>query len=129
MKGFACILTLLLLNSCITGTYTSFSMNEPVRHEDMAKLRPGESNLGDCLAALGAPTRIWNAGENRIALAYTWVGQGNWGISLSYSFNQFTSARLSYDSVETLTHGVVLILDQHLRLISMQRGLLTQITE
>ena len=127
MKAIASILVLLLLGSCISGNYTRFSRNEPVRDQDMAKLQPGVSDLGACLAALGAPTRVWEAGKGRIALAYTWLGQGDWGVSASYSITQFVSVRLSYDSVEVLTQGLVLIFDQELRLVSMERGLLSQI--
>ena len=123
------LLLLLLLGSCISGNYTSFSRNEPVRDEDLARLQLGESDLGACPQALGAPTRVWEAGNDRIALAYTWLGQGDWGVSVSYSITQFVSVRLSFDSVEVLTQGVVLIFDQDLRLISMERGLLNQITE
>ena len=129
MRAISDVLLLLLLSSCISADYVRFSQGEPVRDQDLAKLQPGESGIGACLEVLGAPTRVWNAGDGRIALAYTWLDQGDWSLSISYSFTQFTSVRLSYDSVAILTQGVVLIFDQELRLMSMERGLLSQISE
>jgi hypothetical protein len=120
------IIALLLLGSCISANYVRFSTGEPVGDEELEGLRPGNSDLGACLAQLGAPHLVWQASDKSIAMAYAWLDQGDWGVGLSYSLEQFVSVRLSYDSSAILTEAAVLIFDQNLQLIAVKRGLLSE---
>jgi len=127
VKALCQVFVLFLLSSCVTGHYTRYSQDEPVQEKDLARLETGKSGLGACLATLGAPTRVWEANGDTIAMAYSWLDQGDWGVTASYSITQFTPIRFSYGSSKSMSQGVVLIFDQDLLLVSMERGLLSQI--
>ena len=83
------IIALSLLSSCVSANYIRFSRAEPVADRDLQTLVPGESDLGDCLARLGAPHLVWKAAEDSMAIAYAWLNQGDWSVGLSYSLEQF----------------------------------------
>jgi len=126
LKVFA-LTALLLLNACISANYVRFSTGEPVPDQALEGLRPGEVGLGSCLAQLGAPHLVWEAGEGSVAIAYAWLDQGDWGVSIGYSIQQFVSVRLSFDSSALLTKAAVLIFDRDLVLVSIERGLLSEL--
>lgn len=117
----------LLAASCVQLRWQRLNLNAPLDDNLLLQLQPDRSDLGDCLRALGAPHQVWES-RGGIVLAYGWLDQANWSVSVSYSFTRFVSASFNYGDIDRNLNGVVLLLDQDLRLRSIRRGYLADIT-
>lgn len=121
------LLSLLLLAGCVQLTWLRANVEAPIDDNRLLQLQPDRSDLDDCLSALGAPHQVWES-IGGIVLAYGWLDQAGWGVSLSYSFERFVSASFRYDDDASDLNGVVLVFDHDLRLRSIRRGYLAEIT-
>ncbi len=111
-----------LLTSCARIQWSRSSINEPVDAQLIETLAPDRDDLTACLAALGAPVRVWEAADGGVAMAYGWLDADDWGFSVSYSVARFVSASFSYGEVLTEGEGVVLVFDRDLILRDVRAG-------
>jgi hypothetical protein len=77
-----------LAASCVTGSYDRVTVDEPIRDEQLAALRPGTDDLARCLEALGAPQRVLEYRvdaelRSGMALVWTWRESAGWGIEVT----------------------------------------------
>lgn len=113
-------------SACVTGNYQHVSIDEPVRDEWLAALRPGSDSLTACLQRLGAPHRVF---EYRVApdltsgmaLLWFWRDEAGWGVRVSGGARG-VSGSLSLDQLDTELPGCVLFFGPDLVLESWQRG-------
>ena len=85
MKAAAAALLALLAAGCVQGSYNRITVDEPLRDEMVAPLRPGQDTLAQCLARLGAPHRVYEYrvgqdGVSGAALLWVWREAAGWGI-------------------------------------------------
>lgn len=115
-----------LAAACVTGSYSRERFNEPVPPERLAALAPGVDTLASCLAALGAPNRVfeYRVGPDRgsgAALLWYWRDEPGWGLTVSVPIRQ-ASARLTIDRLSAELPACVLWFDERLVLERWREG-------
>lgn len=115
-------LTAFLAASCVTGDYDRFRRYEPIEDAAWTALEPGESDLAACLAALGAPMRVWEPRPGALALAWVWVDRAGWGLSVSVPTGEAVDASFSYRDVSATDEGLLLVFDESWTLETLERG-------
>lgn len=128
MKGSAAALLCLLAAGCLQGEYNRITVDEPLRDEMVAPLRPGVDTLAECLARLGAPHRVFEYrvgqdGTSGAALLWLWREAAGWGIQVSGGTDE-ASGSFSFDLADTELPGCVLWFGPDLVLERWQRGTL-----
>lgn len=121
----------LLLAGCISGEYARATFDEPVDPARLAGLRPGCDDLGRCLAALGAPHRVF---EYRVgpdlsagmALLWVWRAQRGFGIELSSPSDEVRGS-VSFDLDGIDLPGCMLWFGPDLRLEACRMGLVGEL--
>lgn len=113
--------------SCVNVNYTRSRSNEPVPDAAFEAMRPGETTFAQVLEQLGAPAIVWPSLNGDVVLAYAWLDSSDWGISLSWNFERFVSARFEWDSSHEEIPAVVLQFDRDLELQSVKKGLLREL--
>jgi hypothetical protein len=114
----------LLLGSCLSVRYDRDRVHQPIDEAEVDALRPGRADLTDVLDRLGAPTIVWPSLNGRVVMAYAWLDQCGFGLSLSASVQRSASARVRWDSEDLEIPAIVVELDPDLRLEVVRRGLL-----
>jgi hypothetical protein len=106
------MLAVLLAAGCVTGSYNHVSVDEPIRPQQLAELRPGTHDLTHCLAVLGAPHRVleYRVEEDLrsgMALVWFWRDAAGWGINISATYDD-AQGRFTFDQLSTELPGCVL---------------------
>jgi hypothetical protein len=115
---------------CVSYSVGRESRYEPVPAATVARLRAG-SDLGECLAELGAPLWVWEHvehGEPAAALAYGWFDEREVGFRMSAPVSDDFSPYFDYDRIDQRMRGLVLFFDPDWRLTSWRVGLLRDLT-
>jgi hypothetical protein len=92
----------------------------------LASMEPGETDLGTCLARLGAPLEVWEVLDG-MALAYGWERERNVGLTLSVPIDRGLSASLNVANERARLRGVVLFFDAADRLTVVRSGRLAEL--
>ncbi len=116
------------LSSCMSFNYDRHRALEPLDHARFSALRPNESDLGACLAALGAPLYVWEHHGNGLALGYAWQQERHWSAGVRFDLVRGTSASFNYTDIDASTQGFVLFFDEHWKLCALREGCLRDIT-
>ena len=127
MKWFIPIV-LASLASCVTGSYQREIELERIAASRAAGLEPGQSDLSDCLDALGAPSYVWEYRGDGLALGYAWLHRKGWGVGVSYAVADYASASFNYDSLGSNTKGYLLTFDAEWKLTAVRKGYLRDLT-
>lgn len=114
----------LCLGSCLSVRYDRDRVHQPIDEVALDALRPGRADLTDVLDRLGAPTIVWPSLNGRVVMAYAWLDQCGFGLSVSASLQRSISARVRWDSEDLEIPAIVVELDPELRLEVVRRGLL-----
>jgi hypothetical protein len=117
-----------LLTGCVTGSWSRTNRFAPPDEGAVETLAPGQSDLGHCLAALGAPLWVWEYRGDGVALAYGWLEDVGWGIIVSVPLTEYYSASFDYRDRDSEMPGLVLLFDEGLTLRELRRGLLRDLT-
>ncbi len=117
-----------LAAGCVQGAYNRATVDEPLRPEWLAELRPGQDSLGDCLQRLGAPHRVFEYaveadGRSGMALLWVWRDIAGFGIDVSGGTKE-VSGSVSFDLGDAELPGCVLWFDAELRLQQWRTGTL-----
>jgi len=114
--------------ACSTGCITATLERERVLHEPLGvySLVVGESDLDDCLAALGAPLVVRENGEGAW-LAWGWAERGGWSLTGSVPVTDNNSISMRYGRSLDGLEGAVLFFDRDWILVARRRGYLSQI--
>ena len=135
MRGMWRVLALATVCAgCVSLNWQRESRSGPLQREAVARLalEAGRTELGECLAAFGAPLWVWEHvehGRPAAALAYGWFDENDLGFSVSVPLTEHFSASYDYDRIDQRMNGVVLFFDEHWRLLSWRTGLLHDLTE
>ena len=121
---FLLLALLPLLAGCVSGSWGRTNRHEPPSEEAIATRSPGESGLGQCLDALGAPLWVWEYRGDGVALAYGWLERVAWGFDVSVPLTDYYSASFDYTDIDSEMPGLVLLFDGELTLRELRRGLL-----
>lgn len=129
-RGFCVGGALLLLTGCVTGSYSHASTDEPITMAVLRTLRPEADTLGECLARLGAPNRVFEYdstpdGGAGAALLWYWRDAAGWGINVSSGSDEVPGS-FEFDMDGAELPGCVLWFDRDLVL---QRWRVGQIGE
>ena len=130
MKGAAAVLLATLAAGCVQGEYNRFTVDEPLRDEMVAPLRPGVDTLAHCLERLGAPHRVFEYrvgqdGSSGLALLWLWREVAGWGVDIDLSgVSDEASGSFSFKLADTDLPGCVLWFGPDLVLERWQRGTL-----
>ena len=126
-SALAALGLLLLPCSCISASYVRATSGSPLDETAVGSIEPNVATLGDCLTALGAPELVWQSDGSKIKLAYAWTDTVDWGLSVSWSLQQFASVQLSLDSVDFESESIVFEFGHDLRLEQISRGYLWEL--
>ncbi len=110
--------------SCVSFNIVRFRQGEPVAEAVLARFHPGQTTFGDCLRLLGAPRLVWPSEAGRVMIAYAWQDQIDWGVDVSWAFDQALDLKFEFDSVHVDVEGLVLLFDSQLNLLDVERGFL-----
>ncbi len=130
MKGgwvLLCAPLLLGAAGCVTGSFSRKSYDDPIGAQQLAALRPAADTLTSCLAALGAPNRVFEHGLRAdgtagMALLWCWRDASGWGLQVSVG-TEDASGSLSIDRVSTDLPGCMLWFGPDLVLERWRSGL------
>lgn len=111
------------LAGCVSFNWQRTAAFQPPAEGALAGLRPGSSDLGACLAVLGAPHGVSEQADG-FTLIYAWLDASDKGVSVRASAWRSFDASLSYLTASDRFQGVVLFFDRDARLTGMQEGLL-----
>ena len=115
-----------LASGCLSVTWRRDARFGEPPEGALASLRPGESDLGACLARLGAPLEVWEIPDG-VALAYGWERERNLGVTLSVPIDRGLSASLNVAAERARLRGVVLFFDADDRLSLLRTGRLAEL--
>ena len=113
---------------CVSASWNRELRYAPPAPEAIATLQPGESTLGPCLDALGAPLWVWEYDGDGVALAYGWLEQRGWNVNVSMPVADNFSLSLDYTDISAEMQGLVLLFNAELALVDLRRGLLRDLT-
>ena len=118
MRALICF-ALVACTGCATFTYERDTVFEPVNDDAVQALQVGKSDVGDTLAALGAPLYVWEGANESAVLAYGSKYDKGWGLRISRSIASF-----AYDSQIDRLEGWILVFDDDSKLKIMRKGML-----
>jgi hypothetical protein len=123
------LVALPVLCGCVRGRYVRASEGEPIPDVLLEPLRLDDSDLGDCLVALGAPSLVFPTESGSwIGMAWLWSDDAGFRINASYSaVRAGPSASFEFRNRDVDYRAVVLLLDDELRLRAIRRGFLSDI--
>lgn len=119
-----------LLPGCLSATYGRTNRDAPLALARTAELVPGETELGACLAAFGAPRWVLeqaNASGEGAVLLWGWLDEADLGLTLSVPLGEQSSASFDYRQLDARTRGLVLFFDQRWILTDWRSGLLVEL--
>ena len=128
VRSCRALLVALLASSCLSGTYDRLRKHEVFSDSQLDSLAVGTADLEDCLAVLGAPTRVWEI-EGGAALAWHWVNKRVWGVTLALPLDRGGSANLSYADLAEGDEGAVLFFRADWTLVELRRGQVAKLIE
>lgn len=126
------LVLLTLCVSCVSFAWERESRHTPISAASIARLESGRSDLGECLAELGAPLWVWEhveGGRPAAALAYGWFDERNFGVRVSVPVSENFSASFDYGQIDRRMKGLVLFFDEDWTLTSWRTGLLRDLTQ
>jgi hypothetical protein len=113
---------------CAKLQYERHVQLQPIASDELQHLVPGESDLAQCLARLGAPNFVWERRGDSIALAYGSYRHEGWQAGANLSIGKGPSASFDYGELEALSRGYVLLFDERWKLESVSEGLLRDLS-
>ncbi len=125
-----CVVLFMMLasSSCVRLRWYHETFDQPIALSTYSHLREGQSNLTDCLAALGAPHWVRDYREEGVAVAYAWLDKTTLGFTASANFFRLApAASFSFDNDDIEWPGIVLFFDSDLTLTEIRRGMLDDI--
>ena len=117
------VLVLGVSSGCVSFSYERELAYEPVPKADVEALRPGESDIGDALARLGAPLFVWEGVDDAVVLAYGSEDTRGWGVRVSVPLDR-TSASFQFDDRAQRLEGWILVFDDAGKLQIVRAGML-----
>ena len=111
-------------SACVTAEYEREIIFSRVSDEGVARLVPGEHDLGHCLELLGAPNFVWERRGDAIALAYASYRDAGWSVGASVQVVRGVSASFDYGELAGRSKGFVLLFDEQWRLSGVRSGYL-----
>lgn len=111
---------LLPLTSCVG--YMRFQVDEPISMSALAQLRPGASELAECLAVLGAPDQVFEYRGSGMALLWSWRDTDDWSLNVSIPVTDVANASFEFDMTAREIPGCVLWISPDLLLERWQVG-------
>jgi hypothetical protein len=124
----AALASALLVAGCVTYTYTRDMRFAPIDDAALDCLRPGEADITECLAKLGAPLYVWEYSHEGVALAYGFDKDRTWSLTVSVPVSHGFSASGSYSDQVRKLRGAVLLFDPAWRLQIVRRGMLADLS-
>lgn len=128
----ACTLAVLAATTtgCVRFSYSWLSLYEPVEQARITELgqelAAGDVRLQQCLDELGAPVLVWETPRG-MALAYGWQDAGSWTLHVGYTWQFVLRAQFDYTSASSSLEGLVLWFDDDFRLVTLERGRLSDL--
>ena len=115
---------------CVRFSYSWLNLHEPIEQAHIDELRQelaaGGVELQACLDELGAPVLVWQTPRG-LAIAYGWQDEGSWTIHVGYTWLFVLRAQMDYTSASANLQGLVLWFDEELRLVTLERGRLSDL--
>jgi hypothetical protein len=121
------LLLALTAASCVRVNYFRISHFEPVSPAALLELENSDAELQQCLDTLGAPLIVGEVPDG-LAMGYGWQDRAHWGIDVGYTFERLFNIRFNYATVDDALRGVLLLFDDNLRLKTIRRGILGDLT-
>jgi len=111
------------MTSCVSVVWERETWHRPPAAQVVSSLSEGEADLTACLAALGAPLKVWQVGDG-VALTWAWYESEELSYRLQVPMSQTFNASFDYATVDRETQGLLLVFDGADRLVLMREGFL-----
>jgi hypothetical protein len=129
MKEMLCAGLLLASSSCVRVGWSHSQVHRMIPPAEHGALVVGESDLGTCLDALGAPLYVWEASQQQMVLVWGWGEEQGWGVNVSIPLAQEFSATIDYEDTTRDLQGLVLTFDSARVLLNKRLGSLADLPE
>lgn len=114
---------LLAMPACVTVTYQDQQVDRPPPERATALLAVGESDLGQCLELLGAPTQVRHDElGDEMELRWEWSRVTGWGLGVTLPVGQDWSPSVNYGRRGESPDYLRLFFDRDGRLTRLSRG-------
>lgn len=127
-KALLASLAACTLTGCLSADFNRSRELEELAEPALESLEVGRADLEDCLAVLGAPSRVWAVDEGA-ALAWYWVDRSGWGVTFSVPTGDALNANLSYGDFAADAEGAVLFFDGGWQLTALRRGQIAELIQ
>ena len=127
MKRAAAALLLVAIAPAACLSYERTRVDEPLAAQELAQLVDGRSTLGECLAALGAPTAVMEYRGDGMALVWSWQDEDEWGFELSVPVTDQANVNFNLDLGAADRPGAVLWFGPDLVLERWRQGRLGEL--
>jgi hypothetical protein len=117
----AACLVALLASSCVQLEWERNQTHAHVDTAAIARLEPGASDVGACLAELGAPLYVWEYAGDGVALAFGAQSGRYLDLNISIPLER-GSAPVDFGERYANTDGWVLFFDADWKLVRVQAG-------
>ena len=117
------VAALAFLPGCLTINMTRVASERAPEIETVATLVEGESDLTQCLAALGAPLEVQELEEGAV-LGWGWRKARFFGVNVSFPLSRDFSGSVRYNRTGDDVQGLVLFFDDAWTLRRIRRGYL-----
>jgi hypothetical protein len=108
--------------ACAGVSFQQERVGIPVPNRAVTDIRPGSSDLHQCLQRLGAPTEVGRSSDGRkVVLTWTWQEHFTWGFFLTLPLGDF-SPSMNWADASQQPHYVRLFFDRDWRLVDMAQG-------
>lgn len=111
-----------LLSSCVVLVFTRTRTNQPIDEARVEALAPGETTFGAALAALGAPSDVWELPRGARAIAYGWLDERGDNVNVQFPSGGDYAPNVEIEDGRTKLRGVVLFFDAADVLVEVRRG-------
>ncbi len=120
-------MALALTAGCVSGRWSRVVEGRELSGPALAaELTPGQADLSQCLAALGAPNYVEEQGAGMV-LSWGWFRSTAWGFTASLPTRFGSSASFRFDNLDGRTRGLVLFFDADLVLERIEHGFLAEL--
>ena len=110
-----------LASGCVSASYSRIRVQSEPAAAAYDALVAGESDLGDCLEAFGAPLIVDELNLGAV-IAWSWTQDRGYRLGVSLPVSDNFTASLNYKDVAMKLNGIVCFYDSDWTLVEKRRG-------
>jgi hypothetical protein len=113
--------------SCLSLGWERERGFEPPAEGVLARIRPGETDLGQACELLGAPLWVREYEIEGAQLVWGWLDERELTGRVSYPLTEYWSPSFQYGDLARRLHGLLLVFDPGWQVVAVREGRLTDL--